>query len=332
MGKSASLANIGSVADAPFTFRNRLINGNGVIGQRGTVTLSGAAVSYGADRWLAGISGGSSVTASTLKSSLGGTSSGTGVFITGTFTTGNPYFAQRIEAANVVDMNSKTVTLSGLVYQDTGSSQNFVPRLTKANALDNWSASTTVATGTAFAVPSGVVTPFEVQFTLGSTDATNGLMVEVYAASAITVTSKNFAISDMQLEIGSRKTPFEVRPIGVELMMCQRYFEKSYRQDITPGTNNGAGCAFIYVQTSTSQFTNGGTHCSFKTVKRTTPTINLFSSTGVSGSISDDNANITRLGAADNIGDSGFRTYLASTMPAAPAINFIWQWTASAEL
>lgn len=223
MGKSASLANIGSVADAPFTFRNRLINGNGVIGQRGTVTLSGAAVSYGADRWLAGISGGSSVTASTLKSSLGGTSSGTGVFITGTFTTGNPYFAQRIEAANVVDMNSKTVTLSGLVYQDTGSSQNFVPRLTKASALDNWTSSSTVATGTAFAVASGVVTPFEVQFTLGSTDATNGLMVEVYAASAITVTSKNFAISDMQLEIGSRKTPFEVRPIGVELMMCQRY-------------------------------------------------------------------------------------------------------------
>ena len=238
MGKSASLANIGSVADAPFTFRNRLINGNGIIGQRGTVTLSGAAVSYGADRWLAGISGGSSVTATTLKSSLGGTSSGTGVFISGTFTTGNPYFAQRIEAVNAVDMNSKTVTVSGVVYQDTGSSQNFVPRLTKANALDTWSASTTVATGTAFAVASGVVTPFEVQFTLGSTDATNGLMVEVYAASAITVTSKTFAISHMQFEIGSRKTPFEVRPIGTELALCQRYY---YRVNAGAASRVGGG-------------------------------------------------------------------------------------------
>jgi hypothetical protein len=222
-----------------FSFRNRLINGSGIIGQRGTVTLSGANASYGADRWLAAVSGGSSVTATTYKSSFGGSTSGSGIWITGTFTTGLPYWSQRLEAQNVVDMNSKTVTVSGLLYQDTGSSQNFIVRLTKANTADTFSSVTTIGTSSSFAIPSGVVTPFAVQFTLGSTDASNGIAVEVYGASAITVTSKNFAISDMQFEIGANKTPFEVRPVGVELALCQRY----YYQFSASGLSDNA-CAY----------------------------------------------------------------------------------------
>jgi hypothetical protein len=74
-------------------------------------------------------------------------------------------------------------------------------------------------------VPSGVVTPFSATFTLGATDATNGLMVEVFTSSTVTCTNKNFALSDWQLELGSVKTPYEMRPIGVELALCQRYYE-----------------------------------------------------------------------------------------------------------
>jgi hypothetical protein len=73
-------------------------------------------------------------------------------------------------------------------------------------------------------VPSGVVTPFSATFTLGATDATNGLMVEVFTSNTVTCTNKNFALSDWQLELGSVKTPYEMRPIGVELALCQRYY------------------------------------------------------------------------------------------------------------
>ncbi len=39
----------------------------------------------------------------------------------------------------------------------------------------------------------------------------------------------------VQVERGTRATPFERRPPGVELMLCQRYYEKSYRLGTAPG-------------------------------------------------------------------------------------------------
>jgi hypothetical protein len=83
-----------------------------------------------------------------------------------------------------------------------------------------------VATSSAIAIPSAVITAFSVSFTLGATDANNGLSLEIFTTSALTVTSKYFAISDIQLERGSVATPFEHRPYGLELSLCQRYFQR----------------------------------------------------------------------------------------------------------
>lgn len=207
--------------------RNRIINGSGLFGQRGIVALSGANAAYGADRWLAAVSGGSGVTANTYKSSFGGSSSLSGIWISGSFTSGVPYWAQRIEWQNTYDLNSKMVTVSGLMYQDTGSTQNFVVRLTKANSADNFGAVTTIGVSSSIAIPSGVVTPFAAQFSLGSSDASNGIAVEIYGASPITVSGKNFAISDVVLEKGAISDPrFDWRHIGTEQALCQRYYQQ----------------------------------------------------------------------------------------------------------
>jgi beta-glucanase (GH16 family) len=161
-----------------------------------------------------------------FKSTFGGSSSYSAHYIYGSMTNGTPYWAQRIEAANVTDLNNKTVTVSGLLYQDTGSTQSFSARLARSGTLDNWSGTvTSIAASANISVPSGVVTPFSATFTLGATDATNGLMAEVFTSSTVTCTNKNFALSDWQLELGSVKTPFEMRPIGVELALCQRYYQ-----------------------------------------------------------------------------------------------------------
>ena len=49
-------------------------------------------------------------------------------------------------------------------------------------------------------------------------------------------TSNNITITEIQLEEGSVATPFEQRPIGLELSLCQRYYElgkyKLYIQDL----------------------------------------------------------------------------------------------------
>ena len=239
MTKARDLANLGSVAAYNQTFRNRIINGSALIQQRAMLTVSTAVFGYATDRVLSGLASGTGVNVSMFKSTFGGSSSYSAHYIYGSMTNGTPYWAQRIEAANVTDLNNKTVTVSGLLYQDTGSTQSFNARLARSGTLDNWSGTvTSIATSANISVPSGVVTPFSATFTLGATDATNGLMVEVFTSNTVTCTNKNFALSDWQLELGSVKTPYEMRPIGVELALCQRYYEKSTSATTAPA--NGA--------------------------------------------------------------------------------------------
>jgi hypothetical protein len=46
--------------------------------------------------------------------------------------------------------------------------------------------------------------------------------------------SGTFEIAQVQLEPGPVATPFEQRPIGTELALCQRYYEKSYEIGTSP--------------------------------------------------------------------------------------------------
>jgi hypothetical protein len=210
--------------------RNRIINGSAMIAQRGSVALTASAL-YASDRVLMSVLGGTGITATGSSSVLGGTASGFGHFITASFTNGQPLFAQRIESANCFDLNSKTITVSGKFFQNTGASQIIQVRISKPTTTkDTFSAVTILQTSAAITIPNGTGTPtaFSATFTLGATDASLGLIVEVYIAAIITQSvAALFAISDWQLEIGSVVTPFEQRPYGMELALCQRYYVSS---------------------------------------------------------------------------------------------------------
>ena len=52
--------------------------------------------------------------------------------------------------------------------------------------------------------------------------------------------ANSFYITGVQLEIGTVATPFEHRPIGTELALCQRYYQKSYDIGTAPGTDVSA--------------------------------------------------------------------------------------------
>ena len=228
MTKARDLASLGSMASGGISFRNRLINGSAIIGQRGVVNVTTTTPAYGTDRMLTGVVSGTGINVNLFKSAFGGSSSGLAHYITGTMTNGVPYWCQRMEAQNGIDLSGKNVTVSGLLYQDTGSTQQFVVRLAKANAVDNFAGGiTALQTGSTISVPTGTVVPFSQVFTLGSTDAANGLMVEVYSANPITCTSKNFCVTDLQLEKGAIIAPtFENRPLSIELALAQRFYYK----------------------------------------------------------------------------------------------------------
>ena len=67
----------------------------------------------------------------------------------------------------------------------------------------------------------------------------NGGQVTLTANTNATIKFSSGTVSQVQLEAGSVATPFENRPIGTELALCQRYFQKSYDVATNPGTSGG---------------------------------------------------------------------------------------------
>jgi hypothetical protein len=140
-----------------------------------------------------------------------------------------------------------------------------------------------------------------------------------------------FYITGVQLEKGSTATSFDYRPIGTELQLCQRYYEKSYNIDVVAGAVSQAGGINNYVQLNTSISTGGNLMGRFAVSKRATPTVTVYSTaTGASGQIRDDNSSVDRAATIDFVGQSGFRTYCTFTAQA--AINLNAQFVASIEL
>jgi hypothetical protein len=213
--------NLASAAGTGFAFRNRIINGDMRIWQRGTSATSTAAGVYLADRFLAFANGANG----TVSQFTG--PSGFPISLRQQGGAGNTelIFQQRIESQNCQDLNSTTVTLSFWVYQSTGASLSsaFV-QLLRPNAADNYTATTQLGSNyTIPAIPNATWTFVSCSF---PTDAstTNGIVVQWRSGVGFGA-SQSFAITGVQLEVGSVVTPFERRPYGLELSLCQRYAE-----------------------------------------------------------------------------------------------------------
>lgn len=66
-----------------------------------------------------------------------------------------------------------------------------------------------------------------------------GSNVQAYGSSSsnfLSSVANTILVTGVQLERGPLMTPFEFRPYGTELALCQRYFQKSYPENVRPGT------------------------------------------------------------------------------------------------
>lgn len=155
------------------------------------------------------------------------------------------------------------------------------------------------------------------------------------ATGSVNVVGTNGAtwyVTGVQLEDGAVATPFERRMYGTELMLCQRYFEKSYTISVVPGTAGAVdGQQAVYTSGASSFFNGGGNSVSFAVEKRTPPTVTTYSGvTGASGKMRDYMANAD---VNSNVAYVSTRNYFGyASVTQASAINMYWQWTASAEL
>lgn len=137
----------------------------------------------------------------------------------------------------------------------------------------------------------------------------------------------------LQLEEGAFGTPLEVRPLQVELALCQRYYEKSYDVAVNPGSVTTAGATNLYIGGLPSAVYANTCWTFYKVTKRTPPTVTTYSpATGAVSKVRDNTANSdVPLLAWANAGTMGGGAYY-NLSASATAINTAFHWAADAEL
>ena len=256
-------------------FRNLIINGGMQVNQRATAVTS---LGYVTDRWYYENYGSSSVSVASNTDAPAG--QGFTASLRATTTTGASAsstdlisIVQKIEGLNSAHLafgtaSAKTVTLSFWVrssvvgihtvnLENDGSSRIYIGTYSIAVA-NTWEKKTvTIAgdtTGTWLTTNStGVQVRFPVQVGPTLLGAGNVWVAGSYQGITGTVndcatTGNIFAITGVQLEANPQATPFEQRPYGTELALCQRYY---YKIDATRGTTNSRiGTGFVYNTTA----------------------------------------------------------------------------------
>jgi hypothetical protein len=281
----SSVLGSSALLPAGLGFRNKIINGNMAISQRGTSAISNAAATntYGTDRWhLYGSSASKmTITQSTTNPTGQGFSNSTLVTSSAATTpaSGDYYgVRQYIEGYNMADLawgtsGAKPVVVSFWVRSSiagtyslalhNGSSNRTLVSTYTISAVDTWEKKIVYInagdTGGTWETGNGI--GLAVWFDLGSGTSANGT-AGAWTAGLPTRTSGSsnwigtsgatFYITGVQLEQNYQPTPFEQRPIGVELELCHRYFQRIIDPagvGVTQGSGGGSARVTISLNT-----------------------------------------------------------------------------------
>jgi len=231
MAISSSLGS-SALLPAGLGFRNVLINGGMDVWQRGTTAAipSSPSTSYLADRW-SGYRGTTGSTQSRVTSGLDGFQYALRIQRdSGNTGTGVIYMNQSIETNTMMKLANKQVTLSfyaraGANY--SASSSLFGARVVAGTGTDINIIYTGVTGGTEPVSTTPVLTTSWQRFTatgLIPSGTTAGGVYFFFTPTGTAGANDYVDITGVQLEQNYQPTPFEQRPIGIELALCQRYY------------------------------------------------------------------------------------------------------------
>lgn len=341
---AASLASTGSVTANGVDVQNRnlydnaIINGGCLVAQRAVPTLSTSYQYSQVDR-LAVMGSGTAVSAGTAAqtttpnaTTLGAALKLSGVTITGS---GVLYVRYRMEAKDAQYFKNAACSFSAKVYQATGGALNYTIYIRKPTVADNFSSTTNIANSGAISVPSGAATQikFENINTGNIGDVSNGIEIEIQVACGA-ITTQNFEFAEFELNLGPKAASFKPRAFELELRACQRYFEKGFTDGTTPASGTQ-----VNTHNGSSPTGLGGVYCdiAFKAVKRGTPTITTYGTSGANWEFFDGSWQ-TRGGTGTNIVDTTFFQPLIASSTGLTGFNDKFpylmrgNWTADAEL
>ena len=277
-------------AGTSYAGKNLIINGGMDFWSRGTTFNPPQTTNvYMADRWFpwSNYTGTSSITISRQASDLPGFQ----YFMRhqrpqGTTQASSIYLNTALETVNCIPYAGKPITLSfyarcgsgytggisAYVGSGTGTDQNSIGGFTGNSNLINITTPNLTSTG-------GIINGWQRYISNGTVPSNSTqLCVVFYYGTAGTASANEYIdITGVQLELGNVATPFS-RAGGDypgELQKCQRYYEKSYPQDVVPQTNTTQGIVQCVDQAATTTSTNG-IQVLFKVAKRITPTVTPY--------------------------------------------------------
>ena len=267
-------------------FRNRLINGDFRVNQRGTYSTTNNTRTFTADRWWV-FTGTSTAGSPSYVSSTGlndfpfalrvqRTAANTGVAAVAA--------GQTIESVNVYGLQGEVVTISfwaraGANFSGISNILNTV--VTVGTGVDQgtiafinatWTGQTSSTIGAAQLGTSWK--KFTYSYEVPST-TTELALYFIYTAAGTAGAADYFDITGVQLETGSRATSFEHRPYDVELASCQRYYQRI-------ALSNTVTVGFGHVQSGTTERFTVPTPVSLRTTPALTAT-GSFTSVGSNG-------------------------------------------------
>lgn len=271
-----------------FSFRNKIINGNFDIWQRsGTQTSSG----YGSvDRWEC-LNVGSTKTVTRQSFTLGQTDvPGEPTYFMRHVVTSSAgasnYVLVRNKIESVRTLAGKTATLSFWAKADSTKNiaiefqQSFGTGGSPSTAIAEIGVNKLQLTSSWAKFTFTVNIPSISGKTLGSD---NNDWIGIYfwfdagssfnsRTDSLGQQSGTFDISEVQLEEGSVATPFEERPLGTELSLCQRYYHESLN------------ILTLFRTTTSGNFGGAYLDVRFGTKMRTAPALSFFTNTAKSTS------------------------------------------------
>ena len=241
----SSVLGSSALLPAGLGFRNIVINGGFDVWQRGTsgAFTATASSSFLADRWSCyRFTTGADATQSRVSAELDGFQYALRMQRnSGTTGTQKMYVGTSFETSTATKLVNKSMVLSfyaraGSNYSAAGSGLEVLLQRgtgTETNGVHvGFNSATSVISGIA------TLTTSWQRFTFyGVMPATCSQLLVQFAFNSVgTAGANDYAdITGVQLEQNYQPTPFEQRPIGVELMLCQRYY---CYQDFLPGGAN----------------------------------------------------------------------------------------------
>lgn len=351
------------------SMRNRIINGDMRIDQRNAgaaLTLTASTSGYPVDRLrAANQTDGTFTVQQSSVVPVGFTNSVVATVTATDSSLGATQYAQleqRIEGFNVADLgwgtaNAQSVTISFQVrssltgtfcvaLHNSNGSRCYVAAYT-INTANTWESKTITVpgdtTGT-WLTTNGIGINLIFTLAVGSTyqQAAGSWGTTAFAIGTsgqtnfLGTSGATFYITGVQLEAGTVASPFERRDYGRELMMCQRYYEKSFPQGIAPA-NGGSSTTLATADGSVSGMAQNrigaGPTTQFKVPKRAIPTMTKYGNSSGDWIYALQNSSALVGNANSGLGRVSESAFTADQQIVdGTAIFVIGHWTASAEL